>query len=197
MMNILSDERRINDGTWNLGSAGPAGPRRRAHALHAETRHGQGVAVLRRGGSARRTHLAGHLPHRRSRAAGRLLRGFGVRAFTSLVYPHKPAMAAWLNQWAAQFAARHPGLPATATFYPEPGCAGLRRRRHRCRRPRVQGARPGRRLRPERSAAGRRVGHARRRRIPVVIHCGSGPQPGVHTGPDPIRACWPDTPACG
>ena len=31
------------------------------------------------------------------------LRRFGVRAFTSLVYPHKPQMAAWLNQWAAWF----------------------------------------------------------------------------------------------
>ena len=25
-------------------------------------------------------------------------------------------------------------------------------------------------------------------RIPVVTHCGSGPQPGKYTGPDPIRA---------
>jgi cytosine/adenosine deaminase-related metal-dependent hydrolase len=27
------------------------------------------------------------------------LRAFGIRRFTSLVYPHKPEMAAWLNQW--------------------------------------------------------------------------------------------------
>ena len=37
-----------------------------------------------------------------------MLRGFGVRAFTSLVYPHKPQMAAWLNQWSAQFASPRP-----------------------------------------------------------------------------------------
>lgn len=49
------------------------------------------------------------------------LRGFGVLAFTSLVYPHKPDMAAWLNQWAAQFAAETPDCLSTATFYPEPG----------------------------------------------------------------------------
>ncbi|MDT5197944.1 MAG: uncharacterized protein QOH20_4698, partial [Mycobacterium sp.] len=36
------------------------------------------------------------------------LRAFGIRAFTSLVYPHKPQMAAWLNQWAAEFASTTP-----------------------------------------------------------------------------------------
>ena len=52
------------------------------------------------------------------------MRAFGVRAFTSLVYPHKPDMAAWLNQWAAQFAATTPDCLSTATFYPEPGVDG-------------------------------------------------------------------------
>ena len=45
-----------------------------------------------------------------------LLRRFGVRNFTALVYPHKPQMAAWLNQWAAQFARSTPDCLATATF---------------------------------------------------------------------------------
>ena len=35
------------------------------------------------------------------------LRAMGVRAFPSLVYPHKPDMATWLNSWAAGFAAAH------------------------------------------------------------------------------------------
>lgn len=48
---------------------------------------------------------------------------FGVRWFTSLVYPHKPKMAEWLNQRAAQFAASTPDCLSTATFYPEPGAA--------------------------------------------------------------------------
>ena len=48
------------------------------------------------------------------------LRRFGVRGFTALVYPHKPRMAAWLNQWAVQFARSAPDCLATATFYPEP-----------------------------------------------------------------------------
>ena len=49
-----------------------------------------------------------------------LLRQFGVRAFTALVYPHRPQMAAWLNQWAAEFSHATPDCLATATFYPEP-----------------------------------------------------------------------------
>src|SRR5437588_3539390 len=48
-----------------------------------------------------------------------ILRRFGVLGFTALVYPHKPQMAAWLNQWAAQFSRQTPDCLATATFYPE------------------------------------------------------------------------------
>lgn len=49
------------------------------------------------------------------------LRGFGVRAFPSLIYAHKPQMAAWLNEWAATFADETPDCLRTATLYPEPG----------------------------------------------------------------------------
>src|ERR1700759_2549097 len=60
----------------------------------------------------------------RYRTAGserfQILRQFGVRGFTALVYPHKPQMAAWLNQWATQFSHSTPDCLATATFYPEP-----------------------------------------------------------------------------
>ena len=123
------------------------------------------------------------------------LRAFGVRAFTSLVYPHKPQMAAWLNQWAAQFAADTPDCLATATFYPEPGAADY-----------VTAA----------VEAGTRVfkahvqvgaydptdplldgvwGVLAEAQVPVVIHCGSGPQPGTFTGPEPIRAVLAQHPA--
>jgi hypothetical protein len=37
-----------------------------------------------------------------------LIRGFGVRAFTAMLYPHKAGMAQWLNSWAVDFAAGHP-----------------------------------------------------------------------------------------
>lgn len=115
------------------------------------------------------------------------LRAFGVRRFTSLVYPHKPDMAAWLNQWAAQFARDTPDCLPTATFYPEPGATDY-----------VRGA----------IDAGARIFKAHIQvgdydptdplladvwgviedcGIPVVIHCGSGPQPGRFTGPEPVR----------
>ena len=53
-----------------------------------------------------------------------LLRAFGVRRFSALNYPHKPGMAAWLNDWSADFAARTPDALHSATFFPEPAAAG-------------------------------------------------------------------------
>ena len=49
-----------------------------------------------------------------------ILRRLGIRAFTAMLYPHKPGMARWLNDWAAQFAARVPDCVHTATFFAEP-----------------------------------------------------------------------------
>lgn len=116
-----------------------------------------------------------------------MLRQFGVSRFTSLVYAHKPNMAAWLNDWAAQFALATPDCLATATFYPEPDAARY-----------VTAA----------IDAGARVfkvhiqvgdfdpndpllepvwGAIADAGVPVVIHCGSGPAPGTYTGPEPIR----------
>lgn len=116
-----------------------------------------------------------------------LLRQFGVRGFTALVYPHKPQMAAWLNQWAAQFARSTPDCLVTATFYPEPEAAAY-----------VETAiRDGTRVFKAHVQVGRYEpndpllehvwGMIEDARIPVVIHCGSGPVPGEHTGPEPIR----------
>ena len=47
----------------------------------------------------------------------------GVRAFPTLPYPHKPGMAAWLNEWSAEFARARPQVLSSATFYPEPEAA--------------------------------------------------------------------------
>jgi hypothetical protein len=115
-----------------------------------------------------------------------VLRGFGVRAFTAMLYPHKAGMAEWLNGWAVDFAARTPDCLHTATFFPEPGAD---------------------RYVAEAVAAGARVfkahlqvggydprdplldgvwGLLAERGIPVVTHCGSAPAPGKHTGPGPI-----------
>src|SRR3954470_7409294 len=49
-----------------------------------------------------------------------ILDRLGVRAFPTLPYPHKAGMAAWLNDWSAEFAGRHPQVLHSATFYPEP-----------------------------------------------------------------------------
>ncbi|WP_377271244.1 amidohydrolase family protein [Peterkaempfera sp. SMS 1(5)a] len=115
-----------------------------------------------------------------------LLRSFGVRAFTSMLYPHKPGMAAWLNGWAADFAARTPDCLHTATFFPEPGAAGY------VRRAVVAGARVFKAhlqvgaYDPADPLLEDVWGLLAEAGIPVVCHCGSGPAPGKYTGPGPI-----------
>ncbi|MEV6719001.1 hypothetical protein AB0M48_43980 [Lentzea sp. NPDC051208] len=50
------------------------------------------------------------------------LRELGVVAFAPLLYPHKPGMAPWLNEWVADFAARVPEAvsPFTEQMVPLP-----------------------------------------------------------------------------
>ena len=114
------------------------------------------------------------------------LERLGVRAFPTLPYPHKPGMAAWLNEWSHRFAAAHLRVLQSATFSPEPEAASY-----------VEAA----------LAAGARVFkvHVQVGRFdprdplldpvwarleesgtPVVTHCGSGPLRGEHTGPAPM-----------
>lgn len=118
----------------------------------------------------------------------RTLRRFGVRRFTSLVYPHKPGMAAWLNDWAADFARDTPDCLATATFYPEHDAAAYvdRALSHGARifkaHLQVGGYDPNDPL--LRDVWGMIDDAA----VPVVIHCGSGPQPGRFTGPSRITS---------
>jgi predicted TIM-barrel fold metal-dependent hydrolase len=115
-----------------------------------------------------------------------LLREFGVRAFTAMLYPHKPGMARWLNGWAADFARRTPDCLHTATLYPEPGVEEYIREAveagARVFKAHVQvGA-----YDPADELLQRAWGLLAEAGIPVVIHCGSGPAPGKHTGPEPI-----------
>lgn len=114
------------------------------------------------------------------------LRAMGVRAFPSLVYPHKPDMATWLNAWAADFAAVHADVVPTATFFPEPGAADY-----------VDAAlRSGARIFKAHIQVG---GYDPRDPLldevwgliadagaPVVVHVGDGPAPGAFTGPAPF-----------
>ncbi len=114
------------------------------------------------------------------------LRDFGVRRFTAMIYPHKPEMAAWLNGWGEDFAARHPDCLQTATFYPEPEAAQYV----------AQAITHGARV----FKAHLQVGdydpndpllepvwdQLEEAGLPLVIHCGSGPAPGRFTGPGRI-----------
>ncbi|GHB55354.1 amidohydrolase [Streptomyces umbrinus] len=115
-----------------------------------------------------------------------LLREFGVRAFTAMLYPHKPGMAEWLNQWAVEFAGRTPDCLHTATLFPEPGVAAYVQKAvdegARVFKAHVQvGA-----YDPADELLDPAWGLLAEAGLPVVIHCGSGPSPGKHTGPDPI-----------
>ena len=49
------------------------------------------------------------------------LRALGVRRFSALSYAHRPGMAEFLNDWAADFADRVPECLRSGTFFPEPG----------------------------------------------------------------------------
>lgn len=114
------------------------------------------------------------------------LRAMGVRTFSSLVYAHKAGMASWLNEWAAQFAAMHPDVVHTATFFPEPGVASYvdeaLRGGARIFKAHVQvgGYDP---RDPLLDDVWGRLADAR---VPVVVHVGNGPAPGAHTGPGPF-----------
>jgi uncharacterized protein len=115
-----------------------------------------------------------------------VLAGLGVRAFPTLPYPHKAGMGAWLNDQAAAFARAHPQVLHSATFYPEPEApvyvaealdAGARVFKVHVQ---VGDFDPRDELllpvweRLEQTGT------------PVVIHCGSGPLRGEHTGPAPM-----------
>ncbi|MCY9787457.1 amidohydrolase [Nocardiopsis sp. EMB25] len=116
------------------------------------------------------------------------LRGFGVRAFTSMLYPHRPGMAHWLNDWAAEFAERTPDCLHTATFFAEPSA------RDDVRRALDQGARVFKchlqvgGFDPTDPVLEPVWGLLAEAGTPVVTHCGSGPVPGAFTGPGPIGA---------
>jgi predicted TIM-barrel fold metal-dependent hydrolase len=115
-----------------------------------------------------------------------VLRALGVRAFTALLYPHKPGMAESLSAWAREFAARTPGCVATGTFFPEATAvtyveqaiqAGTKVFKAHVQ---VGGYDPRDELLDP------VWGMLAEARIPVVVHCGSGPLAGAHTGPGPF-----------
>lgn len=123
------------------------------------------------------------------------LRAFGVTRFSALNYAHRPGMAAWLNAWSRDFAARTPDVIASATFYPEPDAAEYVAEAldagAQIFKAHIQvGA-----YDPLDPALDDVWAQLESRGTPVVIHCGSGPRPGEFTGPDRIETLLDRHPA--
>jgi hypothetical protein len=116
------------------------------------------------------------------------LRRMRVRWFSALSYAHKPGIAPFMNDWSRGFAARTPDSLWSATFYPEPEAAVYV---------------------PMLIADGVEVFKAHLQvgnfaaddlfldpvwaaiedaGTPVVLHAGSGPAPGDHTGPASVES---------
>ncbi|WP_308121472.1 amidohydrolase family protein [Paractinoplanes bogorensis] len=115
-----------------------------------------------------------------------ILRGLGVTMFSALAYAHRPGMAAELNDWTLDFAARTPGCLPSATFFPEPGVEAYagkaldRGTRIWKLHLQVGGFDP--RVAELESTWGMLAEAG----TPVVVHAGSGPVPAGFTGPGPI-----------
>ncbi|MBB1013834.1 amidohydrolase [Dietzia schimae] len=125
------------------------------------------------------------------------LRSYGVLAFSSMLYPHKPEMGAWLNAWSAEFASRHADCLHTATFFPEPTAGDYVR----------DAVDAGARVFKSHIQVGEYDprdpllepvwGVLSEAQVPTVIHCGSGPVAGEFTGPEPAAGVlerFPDLP---
>jgi len=116
------------------------------------------------------------------------LAALGVRAYPALSYAHRPGMAADLTAWALDFAARTPGCLPSGTFYPEPGvldqvdkalAAGVK-----VFKAHIQVGN----FDPQDELLDPVWGRLSETGTPVVVHAGSGPLPGTHTGPGPLGA---------
>lgn len=116
------------------------------------------------------------------------LEALGVHAYPALAYAHKPGMAADLNAWTLDFAARTPGCLPSATFYPEPGVveyvADALTAGARIFKVHLQvGDFP-----PTDPLLDPVWGLLAEAGVPVVVHAGSGPVPTTYTGPEPFSA---------
>ena len=123
-----------------------------------------------------------------------LLRDLGVRRFSALPYAHKPGVAAYLNDWARQFATDVPESLWSATFYPEPEAAAyvgeLVDAGVEVFKIHVQvGA-----FRLDDPVLDDVWERLESSGTPVVVHAGSGPVPNAFTGPGPLERVlgrWP------
>lgn len=125
------------------------------------------------------------------------LQMMGVKCFSALSYAHRAGVAEFMNAWNRDFALSVPESLWSGTFYPEPSAAQYV---------------------PELIASGVQVFKAHLQvgefaaddsmldpvwtaleasGVPTVIHAGSGPAPGLHTGPRGVERVlerWPALP---
>ncbi|GAA2416777.1 amidohydrolase family protein [Actinomadura vinacea] len=114
------------------------------------------------------------------------LRGLGVRAFTSLAYPHRPGMAESLNEWTAGFAARVPDCVPTATLYAEREAAEYVGRAVDAGTKIFKVHLQVGGFDPRASELDPVWGLLADAGVPVVVHAGSGPVANGFTGPGPF-----------
>jgi hypothetical protein len=116
------------------------------------------------------------------------LRSLRVLAYTALAYPHRPGMAAELNEWTLDLARANSDCVPTATFFPEPAAAGI-----------VENAlaRGVRAFKAHPQVGDFDLndplldgvwGVLAEAGVPVIIHAGHVPVPTRHTGPAPMTA---------
>ncbi len=114
------------------------------------------------------------------------LDALGVRMFTALAYAHRPGMAADLNTWTLDFAARTPGCLPSATFFPERSAvADVRAALDRGARIFKLHLQVGG-FDPRDDLLDQAWGLLAETGTPIVVHAGSGPVPAGFTGPGPI-----------
>lgn len=114
------------------------------------------------------------------------LRSIGLPSIPALAYPHREGMASWLNEWLLDLADEEPDVVPCATFHPEaaaPEYVGdALRRGARLFKAHVQvgGWAP---TDPLLAGVWSQLEQAQ---VPVVIHAGSAPLAGEHTGADGV-----------
>lgn len=115
-----------------------------------------------------------------------LLRSMGVRRWGALPYAHRPDVARYLNNWAADFAGRYPDNLCSATFYPEESAADdvAAALEHGVDVFKIHVQVGDFDVRdPLLDHAWGMIADAG---TPVIIHAGSGPVANEHTGPAPV-----------
>ncbi len=127
----------------------------------------------------------------------RILAELGVTRFSALAYAHKPAMAAWLNDYTLGLAARQPQVIPCFTFYPEDGAENYvddaLKRGGRLAKIHLQVGK----FDPMDRQLEETWGQLERLHVPVVIHAGAVPDGSggeEWCGMDPVRRLltrWP------